>query len=136
MAAQERERLENTINQICKIIPLWAALEQTAEEADELGQACLKMCRALGNGNPTPRSPDEVREMIVEEYTDVRLCIEVLKRIMPLNTDAPHLMQEKATRWLARLRGDTPDALEEQAGNSLASEDTEIPQQNRWIKTI
>lgn len=34
-----------------------ALLEQTAEEASELSQACLKMARKIRGENPTPKTP-------------------------------------------------------------------------------
>lgn len=56
-----------------------AMLEQLAEEACELAQACLKTARILRGENPTPVSIMRARANLKEEFTDVILCADQLK---------------------------------------------------------
>lgn len=56
-----------------------AMYELLAEECCELAQAALKMARILRNENPTPKTKKEVRANIIEEVTDVELCLMELK---------------------------------------------------------
>ena len=51
-----------------------ALLEQTAEEASELSQACLKMARKIRGENPTPKDTNDILENLNEEIADVILC--------------------------------------------------------------
>ena len=55
-----------------------AALEQLAEEATELAQAALKYARKLRGENPTPKTLEEIKANLIEEFTDVTLCADVL----------------------------------------------------------
>lgn len=75
-----------------------ALYEQLAEECCELAQAALKYLRATGNGNPTPVTQREAFVNILEEATDVYLCMMVTD-ICP---DAYHL-DEKLDRWCNRI---------------------------------
>ena len=45
--------------------------EQLAEEAAELAQAANKMARVMRGTNPTPKTEEEARNSLIEEYTDV-----------------------------------------------------------------
>lgn len=60
--------------EIRDLLPETELLAQLAEEAAELGQAALKLRRALDGTNPTPKSVSECREALREEYTDVVQC--------------------------------------------------------------
>lgn len=55
-----------------------AMYELLAEECCELAQASLKMARILRKENPTPKTVEEVYSNLVEERTDVELCIQEL----------------------------------------------------------
>lgn len=55
-----------------------AMYEQLAEEASELCKAALKMARILRGENPTPVTDDEARINLIEELTDVMLCVDEL----------------------------------------------------------
>lgn len=55
-------------------------LLQTAEEAAELAQACLKMARKISGKNPTPKTMDEVKDDLEEEICDVIICIDELEK--------------------------------------------------------
>ena len=56
-----------------------AMYELLAEECCELAQASLKMARILRDENPTPKTEKEVRAAIIEEVTDVELCLMELR---------------------------------------------------------
>lgn len=73
-------------------------LAQLAEEAAELAQAALKLRRALDGKNPTPKTEDECRWNLEEEYNDVILCAVQLG----LEVDACAAMN-KIRRWQKRL---------------------------------
>lgn len=73
-------------------------LAQLAEEAAELAQAALKLRRALDGRNPTPMSEAAARAAVVEECTDVALCLDLLQ----IETDRA-LYQKKYNRWRMRL---------------------------------
>lgn len=73
-------------------------LAQLAEEAAELAQAALKLRRALDGKNPTPKTEDECRRNLTEEYNDVILCAVQLG----LWEDA-NVVSKKIRRWQKRL---------------------------------
>ena len=74
------------------------ALAQLAEEAAELAQAALKLRRALDGKNPTPKTVEELRRPLIEEYTDVIHCALVLDLEMDLDQ-----IRKKTERWMRRL---------------------------------
>lgn len=84
-------------------VPEGEQLAQLAEEAAELGQACLKMRRVLDGSNPTPVSLDEALGSFREEVADVLLCLRVLGYSQPTSA-MEEIMQAKADRWTSRLR--------------------------------
>ena len=55
-----------------------AKLEQFAEECGELAQACLKLIRAEGNGNPCRISKNEAMQQVIEEIADLYLAIDTI----------------------------------------------------------
>ena len=77
-----------------------AALEQLAEEAAELSQAALKLARCMRGENPTPKSRRQCEKELVEEMTDLILCL----RVLGLKADKK-LMKYKHHRWERRLKG-------------------------------
>lgn len=78
---------------------------QLAEEAAELGQAALKLRRALEGVNPTPVPVNEAEARLAEEVADVLLCLELAGATagpgVPAKIDGT--MFEKAARWAGRL---------------------------------
>ena len=52
-------------------VTIEAQIDQVTEECCELGQACMKLKRALGNGNPTTITPEEAYDKVIEEFSDV-----------------------------------------------------------------
>lgn len=89
-------------------------LAQMGEEAAELAQAALKLRRALDGTNPTPKSVEECKAALIEEYADVLVCICALDDTTDYDysADATRIISEKRARWLTRLqeaRHDEPD---------------------------
>ena len=87
-----------------EILGKTAILAQLAEEASELSQTALKLCRAIDGKNPTPKSISECESALDEEIADVWLCI----REAGFSGDEHlitqgEIMTEKQDRWLSRL---------------------------------
>lgn len=98
------ERLEVQVDggRIIDRIGIPAALEQLAEECAELGQAALKLARAMRQENPTPVAAEELLKMLIEEVGDVQLCIGVLHAGLDLS-GSEKVKQRKFHRWCTRL---------------------------------
>lgn len=79
-------------------IPEPAILEQAAEECSELSQALLKLARILRNENPTPITELTAIQNIIEELSDVALCMRIL-RIAPDTSKEEY----KCRRWIDRV---------------------------------
>ncbi len=71
--------------------------EMLAEECTELAHEALKMARVIRGENPTPKTEDAVKEHLIEEVTDVRLCL----RELDLSYDNL-IMERKVERFLQR----------------------------------
>lgn len=105
-----REEMHNKIEEIT----LRAQLEQTAEECSELSQACLKLIRSIGNGNPCDIPPCIATDKVVEEISDTMVAIEFLIRKMKaynlVNYDISDridtIASGKTARWCTRLEDD------------------------------
>lgn len=65
-------------------------LNQTAEEASELAQACLKLSRKLRGINYTPKTKQELLDNLYEEIADIEICIEELRS---------EISKEKIEKW-------------------------------------
>jgi NTP pyrophosphatase (non-canonical NTP hydrolase) len=63
---------------LTEVIGTSAMLEQTAEEATELAQACLKVARFLRKENPVYKSEPDLYSNLSEEIADVYICLEEL----------------------------------------------------------
>lgn len=89
---------------VSDILPKTEILAQLAEEASELAQAALKLRRALDGTNPTPKSVEECRKALEEEYADVVNCI-IASELFDDAAFSRMLMMryEKELRWLDRL---------------------------------
>lgn len=70
-----------------------------AEECVELAHAALKMARIIRKENPTPKTEEEVMEELIEEVTDVDLCMKELD----LKPD-PYIQKAKYARFEERMR--------------------------------
>ena len=82
-----------------------AMLEQLAEEATELAQACLKLAKKERGENPTPKSKAECERELIEEFTDVIQCARELK-LKPDEEQIEEKAQRFLTRWIAKTQSD------------------------------
>lgn len=73
-----------------------------AEEASELSKAAAKQARILIGNNPSPVSDKENESNVVEEFSDVCLCFEVLFGSTKDN-DMGDIRERKLRRWVSRL---------------------------------
>lgn len=98
-----------------------AMLEQTAEEAAELTQACLKAARCKRGENPVYKARAQIQSDLAEEIADVIICI---RELLSQNTDLDYLVNkmqgEKIERTVKRIR-------EEDRSNEHKSEVREMP---------
>lgn len=90
--------IEN-IKIIRRDIPKADLYDQLAEEAAELAQAANKMARVLRGTNPTPKTEEEARKNLIEEYTDV---ISVGSNILDIEPDWL-IGDYKLYRWTKRI---------------------------------
>lgn len=89
------------------LVPRGEILAQLAEECAELGQAALKLRRALTGDNPTPVSADDAEDHLWEEAADVILCMNLLGEwpvIEGVGSAIEEQMDKKEARWARRLR--------------------------------
>ena len=97
-----------------------AMLEQTAEEAAELTQACLKAARCKRGENPVYKTRAQIQSDLAEEIADVIICIrELLSQDTDLDYLANKMQGEKIERMVKRIR-------EEDRGNEHKSEVREM----------
>ena len=73
-------------------------LNQLAEECAELAQAALKLSRAIRQTNPTPAKPKDIYNNLIEETSDVYLCLTLLQL-----EAKDEIMESKSNRWIKRL---------------------------------
>lgn len=81
------------------LLPVEDQLDQLAEEAAELAHAALKLSRKIKMRNPTPVTKREAYERLLEEYSDVTLCAQVIG----IEADES-MMNAKLWRWGVRLK--------------------------------
>lgn len=79
-------------------VPADDIYKNLAEEACELAQAALKMCRVESKTNPTPVTVEEARAKLIEEFTDVLNIAKVLAL-----TPNWSIGEAKLKRWCRRL---------------------------------
>lgn len=91
--------IRSQIERIQRDVPANDIYMLLAEEASELAQAAIKMCRVHNINNPTPKQDAEAYNDLVEEYTDV---LNVAQRILELKPDW-HVGNFKLNRWCKRL---------------------------------
>lgn len=98
-----------------------AMLEQTAEEAAELTQACLKAARCKRGENPVYKTRAQIQSDLAEEIADVIICIrELLSQDTDLDCLVDKMQGEKIERTVKRIR-------EEDRSNEHKSEVREMP---------
>lgn len=82
-------------------LPQEELLAQLAEECAELGKAALKLRRVYDGTNPTPVKRSEAYDNLIEEISDVLLCLDVLQ----LKThEIIRISTNKMVRWVNRLK--------------------------------
>ena len=72
--------------------------QQLAEECAEACQAALKVVRTLNEDNPTTISTNEAVEHLVEEISDIKVCLDLIG-LGP----SKEIMEQKAERLVKRL---------------------------------
>lgn len=88
---------------IVKEIGLSAVLGQLAEECAELAQAALKLQRIEEGKNPTPVTREDAAANLLEEGSDVELCMQILNS-SGLKTWDPDIAVSKQRRWEDRIK--------------------------------
>lgn len=89
---------------LTEVIGKAAMLEQTAEECAELAQACLKMARYLRGENKVYKSEKELIDNLVEEMTDVNVCVhELFIFNLVSSNDVRDMYDKKIDRMKERL---------------------------------
>ena len=79
-------------------------LEQLAEEAAELSQACLKLIRARGlSNNVTPIDQEKALRNLYEEMSDVAMCYFMLFGGCHTHASESVIRLSKWKRWAKRL---------------------------------
>ena len=97
--------MENRIERI----DMRSMLEQVTEECGELVQACMKLIRAMGNGNPTTVSEEEAVDKLIEEYSDVVVAagflLDELQKscLYDISARVSEIGEGKIKRWNERL---------------------------------
>lgn len=91
-----------------------ALLEQTAEEASELSQACLKMARKIRGENPTPKDTNDILENLNEEIADVNLCCnELVDARIASYDDIGGMVMKKYKRWCERVKNEENNRIKQ-----------------------
>ena len=129
-----------TGNKISDYLPQTEILAQLAEEASELSQAALKLRRAMDGTNPTPKSVEECRESLCEEYADVFVCMNALMEndFDKFATETSMLVGEKNERWLNRLREreNAPTPGPENLRTQWISTERTLPQNDENVLSV
>lgn len=93
---------------IIQCMPQEEILAQMAEELTEAAHAALKLRRALGDINPTPKTIPECWESLEEEIGDVMNCIDALmledsQNYHAFMSQCGKKAEPKMERWKQRL---------------------------------
>ena len=78
-------------------------LLQLAEESAEMAQAALKLRRAITGMNPTPMSVEECADNLIEEISDVVVCVSALGLYDEALDEINKTATAKYKRWKERL---------------------------------
>lgn len=114
--------MDRNAQDIIAEVDLRAQLEQVTEECGELTQACMKLIRAIGNGNPCCISEEEALDRVVEEISDLEVAsgflLKMLENRVPYDISDKmfEIEQNKIKRWEGRLR----DAKADDSGSGVA----------------
>ena len=95
----------NSVDLIREKLSQEELLCQLAEECAELGKAALKLRRVYDGKNPTPVKNKEAYNNLLEEISDVALCLDVLNLNTPNNMfEVQKTINMKLERWALRLK--------------------------------
>ena len=90
-------------------VDIRAKLEQVAEECGELTKACMKLIRAIGNGNPCNVTEEEAIEAVIEEMSDLEVAAGYLQTMLnkrvdfDVRTRMDMIANVKIKRWQDRV---------------------------------
>lgn len=113
-------------------VDIRAKLEQVAEECGELTKACMKLVRALGNGNPCNVSKEEAVADVLEEWSDVEVAGIYLLQMLEGMCDydiyerIDRIGAEKTARWIERVKKEEANAdkdMDDRHGHACADGD-------------
>lgn len=93
--------MKETVDKIIDKVPINEIYMELAEEAAELSQAALKMCRVTSPTNPTPKTYEDALNDLIEEYTDV---VNIAEKLLKLKANET-LGNRKLERWVSRIDG-------------------------------
>lgn len=106
-APLHKEKHKKEHIEVASLIGIPALLEQCAEECAELSKVCLKYARKERNENFTPADWDTIRDNLVEEICDVRICIDEIMKSDALTSVPPEyfdkITDSKRKRWVSRI---------------------------------
>lgn len=111
--------MEDKLKYIADTLGAEELLCQLAEEAAELSQAALKLRRAIDGKNPTPKTRSECIDNLIEEHTDIELCLLVLfisnsiSELQDFWDEYNSSLEKKLNRWLKRLKKKESKTLQE-----------------------
>ena len=109
-------------------VDLRAKLEQLAEECGELTKACMKLIRAMGNGNPCNVTEEQAIAKVLEEWSDVEIAAIFMLQMLEgrCNYDIydriDKIGEEKTTRWQSRVQEAQNGRDHESMGGSHCSD--------------
>lgn len=96
-----RNEYETALQYVQENVGRRARLEQVAEEAAELAHAALKLIRAEGTDNPTPKDWRDARKQLWEEVADVENTVAAMGYIPePVMFE---MRKMKMKRWADRV---------------------------------
>lgn len=101
--------MDETESLIETSVDIRAKLEQVAEECGELTKACMKLIRAIGNGNPCNVTEEEAIEAVIEEMSDLEVAAGYLQMMLDERTDFDvrarmnAIADIKTRRWQERV---------------------------------
>ena len=104
-----------------------AKLEQLAEECSELAAACMKLVRAMGNGNPCNVTREQAIDKVLEEWSDVEVAgVYMLEQIdnfcsFDIYERIREIEKEKTKRWQDRVRKEIEKQNEKHNKGTLGS---------------
>lgn len=95
---------------ITKYLSVAAMLEQTAEEAAELAQACSKLARLYRGENPVRKTETECLTDLNEEIADIMLCmnhlVEDYKLICHEDIDSVYIIKQNRLENTLKEKGE------------------------------